>query len=384
MDNIQANSARFIYTLTPCPPKKTSIVSTTSIKSKNAFLNHLSKEDLFKLLKRRKERADKLKRSLYFTINSKNHKDTDIYQYNENLKHSNVYNGDDDDDDGENFKSVIVRTVKRKRKHRKYRNGNKDDDNDDDGNDNDEKEDDDDDEDDESIDNDNLKTEYSRLLSNGFCFSKQARSDEKIRFSEQDMFGVVRTVTFIHVFNVTTEFSILDIINSGKAFFFFRNAFTDELVRNDNDDLYDYDSGDEISKTDDYKTYYSLNHLMKTLNLPNKETMDRATFQTMAVKNDLAVNDIVHLLDRLFGKNFATIVRRPISKVYEEYMTVWRYFPFCNPTVPSASDLLKLHRFVNTSIPFYTKTTQFVLRNSLDNKIPLQSTIKHLNNHAAV
>jgi hypothetical protein len=405
MDNVQANNARFIYTLTPRPPKKTIAKS----KYEATSINEISKNDLFEMItKRRLARkrrnnndciynVSNLKQQLYNKATFDNNNKSSITS-NKILLQSNTSSNKNYIED-EAFKLSFVAN-KKKKKINLY------------------------DEEPEDIDSD-VKVDYCRLNSNGFYFSKQARSDEKIRFSEQDIFSIVRTVAFIYVFNVTPDYSILDIINTGIAKFYFKNATTafdhekyyneDAEDENQNDDdnnkgvnANDDNEGNnkEINITDTYALTENLDYMNDTVAF--NILLDRLKFendcdkqyddpmhsdgllekilnipirrkQTFKIRNTLQLIDFVKLLDRLFGKRFATIINRPISKVYTEYMTVWRYYPFISPLLPSALDILKLHRFVNTSIPFYTKTTQFILRNAFDNKLPLQSTIKRLN-----
>lgn len=403
MDNVQANNARFIYTLTPRPPKKPSQKS----KYEATSINEISKNDLFELITKRRllrkrrnnneciYNVSNLKQQPYnkATVDNNNNKNS-ITSNKTLLQSSTVPNKNYIDD--ATFKLSFVAN-KKKKKHNLY------------------------DEEYEDIDLD-VKVDYCRLNSNGFYFSKQARSDEKIRFTEQDIFSIVRTVAFIYVFNVTPDYSILDIINTGIAKFYFENATTKfdheryidaqegnqqvNMSENENEDnlgnnkeaniIDTYALPENLDYTNDEKAFnvlldrlkyedeydkrykdpmHNYNLLEKILNASIHEIRQKQSFK---IRNTLQLIDFVKLLDRLFGKRFATIVNRPISKVYTEYITVWRYYPFISPSLPSALDILKLHRFVNTSIPFYTKTTQFILRNALDNKVPLQSTIKRL------
>lgn len=108
-------------------------------------------------------------------------------------------------------------------------------------------------------------------LKNGFYFTKEPRSDEKIRFTETDMTSIVRTILFTYCFNIKPMQSILQIVTFGDV---------------------------------DYN------------------------FKKLRLKHKLTPTTIIALLDMLFGDGFAIIVKRPILTVYKEYMTSWRNVPF--------------------------------------------------------
>lgn len=158
-------------------------------------------------------------------------------------------------------------------------------------------------------------------LPNTFYLTKEARSDEKIRFTETDMYDLVRTILFTYVFETGPTESILQIINTGEA------------------------------------------HVQTIINL----------------KNELDLMIARKLLDELMGENFACIVQRPLAKVYSEYLNSWRFYPF-GPKVflPSALDYLKLNRIFNTTRSDYSEVTQFLFNNSNDHRIHLQGMIKTL------
>lgn len=159
-------------------------------------------------------------------------------------------------------------------------------------------------------------------LNTGLYFSKECRSDEKIRFTETELHSIVRTVLFIHVFRTTPDESILEIINTGNI------------------------------------TYKSDEQL--TVNIT-----------TLPI--------FINLLDLLFGKGFATIIRRVATKCYNEYCESWRYYPFnLNIKYPSAADYVNLARFVNLSTCEYGACEKFIITNSTDNKVPLQQSTKML------
>lgn len=159
-------------------------------------------------------------------------------------------------------------------------------------------------------------------LKNGLYFSKESRSDEKIRFTESDMYSLVRTVLFMHVYHVGPEESIVDIVNTG-----------------------------EVSYAVD-----------------------------VSIVNHLTVDIIIELLDSLFGDGFARIVRRVVIKCYNEYCTIWKYYPY-NPKLhfPSAADYINLAKFVNITECEYAPCELFIITNSTDYKIPLQQMLKILN-----
>lgn len=163
---------------------------------------------------------------------------------------------------------------------------------------------------------------YCHLKNNGYL-TKVSRSDEKIRYTETDMYAIVRTVLFMYCYKISPNESLDTIITTG-----------------------------ELSYTD--------------TNIPNHTQM-------------LDLKTAIELLDSLFGDNFSNVVSRVVIKCINEYKYIWRLYPYASKIVfPSASDFIKLARFVNVSTFAHSKITQFILNNSMDNKIPLQSNVKIL------
>lgn len=161
-------------------------------------------------------------------------------------------------------------------------------------------------------------------LKNGLYFTKEARSDEKVRYTETDIFAIIRTILFIYTFECEPENSLIEIINSGTV-------------------------------------EYNLS----------------ANFQQI---NRLNIQIAKDILDNLFGERFTFITRRMVIKCLNEYYKIWQYYPFIqNIHCPSAQDIVKLARFVNASMATYSSNTLFLLENSTDNRLPLQSNTKILN-----
>lgn len=162
------------------------------------------------------------------------------------------------------------------------------------------------------------------LDSNRFWFSKEARSDEKVRFTESDMYDIIRTVLFLYVFDTQPDQTMVEIVNIGEVSF--PNCHIDNM-------------------------------------------------------RELTISIAADLLDTLFGRNFATITSRALVKCYTEYEMTWRYATFSRQSqilAPSALDLRKLCMFVNVTSPVYSRPTQFINNNTMDNKIPLQTNYKYL------
>lgn len=160
-------------------------------------------------------------------------------------------------------------------------------------------------------------------LTNGYYISKEPRSDEKLRFTESDITAIIRVVLFTYVFNVSPQESLLDLVN------------------NDNNEYV-------------------------TMNEPK-------------IVKELSLDIASTLLDTLFGYQFSTITRHSLVKVYNEYMTTWRYYLYGTAiTTPSISDYLKLSRFINIPLSHHTKATTFLIKNFNDHKIKLQGLVKML------
>lgn len=160
-------------------------------------------------------------------------------------------------------------------------------------------------------------------LKTNYYLTKVARSDEKIRYTETDMYSLVRTVLFMYCYQISPQESLNEIINTGNI-------------------TYDYNL---------------IPHNLQLLTLKNA----------------------VELLNQLFGDNFANVVSRMVIKCIDEYNYSWRLYPYNSKILfPSALDFIKLARFMNITTFKYSKATQLMLNNSLDHKIPLQSNIKIL------
>lgn len=162
-----------------------------------------------------------------------------------------------------------------------------------------------------------------QLRHSGFYITKEARSDEKLRYTETDIRTLVRTVIFMYVFDIQICDSLTDIVNSGA------------------------------------------------INIAIKDSK---------IITNLTLEIMTQLIDLLFGDNFSTIAKIAIAATFEEYQIHWKYFPYGASaiTLPTAGDIIKLARFVNVTTPYYSPATLFITNNSNDHKIPLQSNIKRL------
>lgn len=167
-----------------------------------------------------------------------------------------------------------------------------------------------------------IQRRYCKLNSNYYLL-KAPRSDEKIRYTESDMYSIVRTVLFMYCYEMSPNESLNEIINTGEISF-------------------------DFNQTPNY---------IKTLNM----------------------SIMIQLLDSLFGNNFSYVVGRVLIKCLDEYNHSWRFYPYMSKIIlPSARDFVKLARFMNITTFKYSKVTQFILNNSMDHKVPLQNNIKLL------
>lgn len=163
------------------------------------------------------------------------------------------------------------------------------------------------------------------LLNNGYYFMKEARSDEKLRYTESEIRSIVRTVTFMYVFDNGPIESILELINSGEEYTVRRAA-------------------DQIDRL-----------------------------------NELDVNVMVELLDSLFGEGFSVVARHSVTHVYTEYMYDWRYYLYGKSVpMPSTNDFIRVSRFVNVPSCRYSSATDFINDNVTDRRVPLQNNEKIL------
>jgi hypothetical protein len=174
--------------------------------------------------------------------------------------------------------------------------------------------------------NEPTSTKKFAKLVNGLYLYKVSRTDELLRYTETDMKKIVRVILFTYVFRISPNESIMDLINTGK-----------------------FDSP------------------------INEEELDRITCQ------ELTSEIANYVLDSTLGANFSTVAKFSVVSVMNEYMTKWRYFVVgCPVSAPSVDDYIRLFRFVNVPLAFYTPATKFINTNMTDHKIPLQGTTKEL------
>lgn len=163
------------------------------------------------------------------------------------------------------------------------------------------------------------------LLNNGYYFMKEARSDEKLRYTESEIRSIVRTVTYMYVFDNGPVESILELINAGEPY------------------------------------------------------TARRTAELMNRPNELDVNSMIDLLDRLFGNGFSVVARHSVTHVYTEYMYDWRYYLYGQSVpMPSTYDFVRVSRFVNVPSCRYSSATDFINDNVTDRRVPLQNNEKFL------
>lgn len=154
---------------------------------------------------------------------------------------------------------------------------------------------------------------------------KEARSDEKLRYTESEIRSIVRTVTYMYVFDNGPIESILELINAGEPY------------------------------------------------------TARRTAELMNRPNELDVNSMIDLLDGLFGKGFSVVARHSFTHVYTEYMYDWRYYLYGQSVpMPSTYDFVRVSRFVNVPSCRYSSATDFINDNVTDRRVPLQNNEKFL------
>lgn len=158
-----------------------------------------------------------------------------------------------------------------------------------------------------------------------FYLTKEARSDEKIRFTENYMTSVVRTILFMHAFDTVPENPIDDILYKGVVWY--ADTAPTELVN------------------------------------PLHSLVECAL-----------------ILDTLLGEGFSTVCRRPLSEVYNRcWAKEWKYSDYYKQVqMPSALDYVRLIRLVNVTYASHTDCTMFATRNATDLNIKLQQNCKRL------
>lgn len=96
-----------------------------------------------------------------------------------------------------------------------------------------------------------------QLKHNQLCLRKDIKTDEKIRITEPEITSIIRVVAFIHFFQITIPLNTIDLINSSE-------------------DYLDLDSD-------------------------------------VKVNINFGIENLVELLDYVFGKNFSAVLQRVIS-----------------------------------------------------------------------
>lgn len=212
--------------------------------------------------------------------------------------------------------------------------------------------------------------EYARLK-NGNILTKVARSDEKVRITEGDMFAICRTTLFMYVFDWDPLLSSADIINTGNIGLP-SDVKTDLKFKTDTATPIEYHDGGDDAGTNNKIKYDSgedKNLVVAPIQRPYPRLMDVPVMR--------------QLIDNTFGEGMARVARRVLCKCWSEYTTVWRLYPF-HPkkrlVYPSAWDCVRLIRFVNATATRYSPVTMFLLENSTDNTYPNQGVTKYLGN----
>lgn len=158
-----------------------------------------------------------------------------------------------------------------------------------------------------------------------FYLTKETRSDEKVRFTEDYMTSVVRTVLFTHAYDIVPDNSMDDILKTG-------------LVR--------------FGDTGPRKLVNPLHSILECINI----------------------------LDTLLGEHFSRLCSRPVSQIYNSSVfhewNLSNYFTLVQ--YPSALDYVRLFRLVNVPYTSHTDCTMFVTRNATDFNIRLQQNCKIL------
>lgn len=153
------------------------------------------------------------------------------------------------------------------------------------------------------------RTVSSKLI-NGFIFTKETQSKEKLSFSERDIVSIARTLLFLQSFQVMPEEkSIGEIIFTGKI------------------------------------------------------TYSREAINSMRLQSpNITLCEFIRMLDSLLGAHFSKVAARAVTCVYSEYQCLWRYFPFgCELRLPSAADFVRLYRFVNIDSPSFSDAVSYIL-----------------------
>lgn len=77
--------------------------------------------------------------------------------------------------------------------------------------------------------------------------------------------------------------------------------------------------------------------------------------------------ELTRLLDTIFGKNFATVCSNIVSRLYDEYMTKWRYVGNnLEDLLPKNIVWLKMVSFANKSDTSFEDLAKIVIYNTFD------------------
>lgn len=158
-------------------------------------------------------------------------------------------------------------------------------------------------------------------LINGYFINREPKSDEKLLYTETELFSFIRTVMTMILFQTYPLQPINEIIYTGEV------TFSEPIFEPTN----------------------------------------------------LSFLDCITTLDKLFGNGFTSVAVKPTTKFYAYYKTRLQFVPYGKRILlPSAWDCVALYRFLNTSNPTYSPSTRFIIDNANANKILWQQEIKHL------
>lgn len=167
------------------------------------------------------------------------------------------------------------------------------------------------------------KTEPKIKLKNNYYFNKEAKSDEKLLYTETQIYSLISTVLIMHLLNYYPQDSITS------------------LIYNDN-----------------------------------------ATFSTVNISNfneNLNVYDLKNILDSVFGHGFSFVAKKPLLKFNEFYKRKLIYVKYgTSINLPTTQDFINLYRFLNTQNPSYSSVVKFLVGNTLDHKFPTYNKPENL------
>lgn len=218
-------------------------------------------------------------------------------------------------------------------------------------------------------------------LNNGFYFVRTTRSDEKIRFTELNMAAICRVMLYMIALNYTPKSSVYEMFYFPETFEMTRLFFESNMNNVDDDTIESNETDEQNEVIDDTVELNEPDEQNEVIDHQNSMDDDNniVTKHLFRFRDDFSIIDFCNTLDHLFGIGFSLIARRPIYKIWLQWLEKLRYRQVCSLKMPTTEDFKIFYIFMNVTSTVLSQTAQLLTFNDLDGRIYLQNRIKKLN-----